>query len=249
MAEQEALNREKCMTAALKVSAIKDLVEEHEVLEVYRDVLATLGLSAAVFSSFSKDAQYHEEYRFLLGCSALFCREYQRHNWLVNDPILRYALNNSEPCRKSQIRITTPGQRSLLDMAAMHGFASVGVFPAPSGAGVSRMGVLYVGSVDSQYLESSVFDMLRMPCRMLAAELNEWIIASNRRLFIAENKLNEEEMLLISLERQGLKSKEIARELNMTPASIDSKFQRLISRLGVRNRGEAGKLAYKHGIA
>jgi DNA-binding CsgD family transcriptional regulator len=135
-----------------------------------------------------------------------------------------------------------------MDSAAEHGFVGGGVFPAPSGGRVSRIGTLILGSSDPSYLEGEDFEGARMYGRALSMELNEWWIRKISQDIIAASRLTQEDITLLGFEKRGLKSKDIARELDTTASSIDSRFQRLNAKLNTVSRAESAKIAAEHGV-
>ena len=230
------------------IASIAEQKDEGSVVLLLREAIEALGGEAGVFCSFVREDESTDSYRFMVACDAVWCSEYQTGGWWANDPCLIYAATRSEPARVSDLRILTRGQKDLLSEAAKHGFASGAVFPAPSGGGVSRMGCLTLGSSNPNYLAGDDFSQVRLNGRLLAMELNEWYIAKIRQEVILSAKLTAEDIELLTLEKRGLKSKEIARELGTTPSSVDSRFQRLNARLNAASRAESAKIAAEYGV-
>lgn len=230
------------------IASIAEQKHEGAVVLLLKEAIEALGGEAAVFCSFVREDESTESYRFMVACDPVWCSEYQARDWWSNDPCLIYAAKKSEPARVSEIRVMTRGQKELLADAAKHGFASGAVFPAPSGGGISRMGCLTLGSSDPTYLAGAEFNQVRMYGRLLAMELNEWYIAKIRQEVIASAKLTDEDIELLTFEKRGLKSKEIARELDTSSSSIDSRFQRLNAKMNTSNRAESAKLAAEYGV-
>lgn len=230
------------------IASIAEQSDEGQVLLILGEAVRAMGGESAVFCSFVREDESTESYRFLVACDPVWCSVYQLQNWFAHDPALVYAASRSEPIRLSDIRITTKGQREMLDSAAEHGFSSGAVFPAPSGGGVSRMGVLTVGSKDPRYLAGEDFNAARLYGRLLAMELNDWWIRKIREHIIATSNLTPEDIALLSFEKRGLKSKEIAKELSTSPSSIDSRFQRVNAKLNANSRAESAKIASENGV-
>lgn len=230
------------------IASIAAQSDAGNVLHILNQAVTAMGGEAGVFCSFVRDDDSTESYRFLVACDPVWCSEYQLHSWFQNDPALIYAANKCEPIRTSALKLTSRGQRELMASAATHGFASAGVFPAPSGGGVSRIGVLILGSSDESFLQGESFNAARLFGRLLAMELNDWWIRRIRLDIIAESNLTADDIELLAFERRGLKSKEIARELATTSSSIDSRFQRLNAKLNSASRSESAKIAAENGV-
>ena len=207
-----------------------------------------MGADAAVFVSFIPDDGSHASYRFLLACDPSWCFEYQRQLSLADDPWLDYACHHSEPACASAIGARSKTQQNVHSLAERFGFRSAVIVPAPSGVGLSRAGMLCLGSNTPGFFEADGFITLRTLARGLAMELHEWWIAKLRRELIDDAEVTEGELKLLQWEWQGLNSKQIGNLLGMGPAGVDSRFQRLNLKLGVPNRRAAAKLAAEYGL-
>lgn len=228
--------------------AIHDAEDEPRAIQLLKKGLDAIGADAGIFASFVRDDCSHESYRFFVACDPEWCLKYRRQTWFANDPALIYAAGASEPCRVSELKISSAGQRALMADAARHGFVSGCVFPAPSAGGNSRRGVLVAGSSQPGFYECYGFAKVRLAGRTLALELHEWWRRLLRRELLEEAQLTHEDLELLRLHQLGMGSKEIAALLRTTPASVDSRFQRLIARLGTPTRKAAARVAADLGI-
>lgn len=207
-----------------------------------------LGADGAAFVSFIPDNDDHAAYRFMMACDPIWCFEYLQQSWFANDPWLDYAAHHSEPTCASHIGARTDAQREVLALACRYGFRSAAIIPAPSNAGLNRVGLLCLGSNTPAFFEADGFVTLRTVARGLAMELNEWWIAKLCYEVFDEADLSEHDLQLLRWEREGLNSKAIGRLLNMQPTSVDSRFQRLNMKLGVPTRRAAAKVAAEYGL-
>ena len=207
-----------------------------------------MGADAAAFVSFIPDDGTHASYRFLLACDPKWCLEYEHQLSFADDPWLNYACHHSEPACASTIGARSKAQQDVLSLAERFGFRSAVIVPAPSGVGLSRAGMLCLGSSTPMFFEADGFITLRTLARGLAMELHEWLIAQLRREVIDEAELTESELKLLQWEWQGLGSKQIGALLGMSAPCVDSRFQRLNLKLGVPNRRAAAKLAAEYGL-
>ena len=230
------------------IAKIPDTRTGPETVNLLDEATRLIGADVAVFTSFIRDDVSHESYRFLIACEPRFCAEYTQRSWFSNDPCLLHAATRSEPCRLSDLKVLSRGQQVLLEKAGEFGFRSGAVFPTPAAGGISRTGVLTLGSKQLGFFEGEGFSSVRLVGRTLAMELHEWWIRHVRMQLLMDARLTNEEIELLMMERQGLKSKEIASHLGVKPASIDSRFQRLIAKLNVANRAAAARLAVDYGL-
>lgn len=230
------------------VQKIPAAVHQFDALGLLAEAIRRIGADTAAFATFARDDGSHESFRFLLACDPVWCHEYQEHTWFASDPWLLYALNHSEPVRTSEIPVATKHQQLVVDLAAKFGFRSAVVVPAPSSGGLSRIGVLCLGSPTAGYFDGEGFLPLKIAARSLAMELHEWWIDKLKRELIDNADLTEEDLVLLRKARLGMGTKAIAQELGMTTASIDSRFQRMIHKLGVANRTAAATMAAENGL-
>lgn len=222
--------------------------DEAEALSLLYEVTERMGADASAFVSFIRDDLSHESYRFLLACDPKWCLEYERRAWYANDPWLNYALTHTEPARGSEIPIASKQQRAAAELAVEYGFRSAAIVPAPSSAGLTRVGVLCLGSWTPGYFEGDGFIDLKLAARTLAMELHEWWLGRIKRELITSARITLDDLLLLRHERLGHSTKQIAAELDVSASSIDSRFQRINAKLGVPNRKAAANLAAEYGL-
>lgn len=230
------------------VQQVPAAADEAQALGLLAEAAHHLGADVAAFVSFIRDDGSHESYRFLLACDPVWCYEYEKRSWYASDPWLTYALTHTEPVRSTQIAITSKQQRAVLDLATEFGFRSAVIVPAPSSGGLTRVGVLCLGSRTPDFFEDQGFVALKVSARGLAMELHEWWIGQIKRELITEAHISEDDLVLLRHERQGHSTKAIAAQLATTACSIDSRFQRLNQKLGAPNRKAAAIIAAEYGL-
>jgi len=230
---------------AARLAGAEDEAQALHVLEAAAD---TMGLDAAAFVSFVHDDASHESFRFLLACDPVWCFEYERRAWYATDPWLAYALTYSEPARGHEIRAESEQQRAVMELAEQYGFRSSLIVPAPSSGKLTRLGVLCLGSATPGFFDDDGYLPLKLVARGLAMELHGWWIERIKREVIMQARLTEEDLTLLAHERRGLGTKLMANALNVSPQSINSRFQRMNARLGVPNRKAAARLAAEYGL-
>lgn len=229
------------------VQMVPAAVDEVEAVGLLFDAAQRLGADVAAFGSFVRDDGSHESYRFLLACDAVWCHEYEKRAWYANDPWLAYASRHSEPARASEIPVS-PTQRAIVDLAGEYGFRSAVIVPAPASGTLTRIGVLCLGSSRTGFFEDAGYLSLKIAARSLAMELHDWWIGQVKRELISSARITEEDLELLRHEREGRSTKEIAAELETSPSSINSRFQRVNLKLGVPNRRAAAILASEYGL-
>ena len=222
--------------------------EQSAVLALLREGANALGAENAMFLSFVRDDTVMSSCRFLLACDPQWCRLYLQTGCAANDPWLAYAAHHSEVIVARTLSALAPEQQRIVGLAAEHGFRSAVLAPAHSGAGHSRISLLCLGSSVPGFFEDPGFGYLRIGARSLALELHEWWLARIRRELIVKAHVTPHDLVLLRYEHEGQSSKRIAAALQVSKSSINSRFQRMNSKLGVANRKMAARLAAECGL-
>jgi DNA-binding CsgD family transcriptional regulator len=217
-------------------------------VELLHEGAQALGAEQAVFASFVRDDDARESFRFLLACDPVWCFKYQEQGWFADDPWLWYAMTNSEPIAASAIPLRTQRQRDFQRLAAEFGCASFYIVPAPSSSGVSRLGVLGLGSSRQGFFESPSINAVKVLARGLAMELSQWCASQVRQELLVQCRISEDDLQLLRMEYAGLQTKDISKELGLSATSVNSRFQRLINRMAAPNRHAAARLAAEYGL-
>lgn len=230
------------------IQRVPAALDDGEVLDVLHHAKGVFGADVAVFVSFIRDDESRESFRFIVAADPRWCLTYQAKSWFSNDAWLLYAAANSQPTCDTHIPLRTKGQREAREVAAEHGAISAYIVPAPAGGGLSRLGVLVLGSRIPGYFDSPAAGAIKILARSLSMELHEWWVRQIRQEVIARNRLTDDDLQLLRFEREGKSTKEIADLLSVSGVSIDSKFQRLNAKFSTPNRKAAARLAAEYGL-
>lgn len=230
---------------ALRVARATEQSTVHALL---REGAAALGAECAVFVSFVRDSADVSACRFMLACEPEWCRRYLASGLIAHDLWLTYAAHHSEPILASTLNPTEPLQQQAIDLATQNGFVSAVLVPAHSGAGHSRISLLCLGCSTPGFFADEGFGPFRVNARVLAMELHEWWLARIRRELIVKSHITPSDLILLRHEFLGHSSKRIAAELHVSKSSINSRFQRMNTKLGVANRRMAARLAVECGL-
>ena len=218
-----------------------------DALEVLYAAKAAMGVEQAVFVSYLRGEDAHENYRFMLAADPRWCLEYQSSAWYASDPWLLYCTIHSEVTFASRIPLHTAQQQKVQALARKFGMVSVCIAPAASPTG-ARVGMLALGSPRPDYFETDAPGVFTVLARSLAMEFHDWWSRHERNEMISTLGLTETDLLLLHLELNGSGTKQIARELNLSAASIDSRWQRLNAKLESPHRNFSTHLAAKYGL-
>lgn len=217
-------------------------------LELLFEATHLMGADACVFASFVRDDETHESYRFMLACDPRWCLEYEKIASFADDPWLVYACNHSEPIRGHEVQTYTRRQQEAIKIAEDFGFRSSLIIPSPSSGGISRLGVLCVGSNQAGFFDGAAYLPFKLLARSLAMELHEWWVRVVRAELITQADITSEDLALLRLERQGHGTKEIARSMCVSPRAVDSRFYRINAKLGMPSRKAAARIAAEYGL-
>ena len=211
--------------------------------------LATLAIGAersffACMSGEGRDASYS----FVLDSDPSWWHRYRAACPLQRSPWLLYAARHSAPVRTTQLGSPAPDYREASNVAAAAGFASAMLFPAHSGQSDHRASVLCFGHSTAGYFEGPLFAKLQVTARSFAMELHDWWAHHEQERLARRTRLSDVDLRLLQRHCAGLSSKQIADELHVSRESINSRFQRVIAKLGVRNRRAAARVAIDCGL-
>lgn len=230
---------------AERIASAGDQTELHRLL---RAGVAVLGAERAAFVSFEKDKSTLSSCRFMLDCSPQWCQRYLERAGPSIDAWIRYAARESEPIVASALNILDPAQQALAALAVEAGFVSALLVPAHSGANHPRVSLLCIGHSTRGYFEAEGLSRLRVCARALTLELHDWWSARIRDETLAHARITDEELRLLERFWVGHTSKRIGAELNLSKTAVDSRFQRILVKLGVTSRRSAAKLAVDCGL-
>jgi DNA-binding NarL/FixJ family response regulator len=227
---------------------ITDARSTGEVLSLFRKAVMGLGADAGVFLSCLRDDATRTSLRSLWACDPSWAADYASHRWFEHDPWLRYASSDAEPARSGNLACSSTEENAFVRAAAEHGFASALIAPAPSTVGLSRVGVLCLGSADSDRFDGENYPQVRVLARALAMELHHWIAKSMREELLRGASLTEADLNLLRHEAAGYSSKVIGAAMNLEAKTIDCRFQRVNAKLGAPDRRTAVRIARLYGL-
>lgn len=245
----ERMRSPDCQFRALEViRSVRNAVSVQALFGIYRQALEYLGADAAAFTSYLRDDATRSSYRSLPVCDPVWASEYAMHGWCEDDPWLRYAAHDTEPIRSSELVLRSPREQEFTDAASLHGFASAVIAPASTSLGLSRVGVLSLGSATARYFDDEGYDTLRILARALAMELHAWLRQSVRDELLIKSRLTTADIELLRHETAGHISKIIAALLHTEAKTIDCRFQRVSAKLDAPNRRVAVRIARLYGL-
>jgi DNA-binding CsgD family transcriptional regulator len=219
-----------------------------QAIDLLQHITTRMGAEVSIFVSFIPEDRTRGSHRVLLACNPELINEYDalaRHD---DDPWLSYARSHHAPVRGSELEVANESQRALINLSERFGFRSSVIVPVPSPGGLTRTGVLCFGSSTKGYFEAEGYLAFRLLAQSVAMEFHEWWIARLRDELMVDAGIDEEDRQLLSLEAQGLTSKQIARRLFVSIACVDSRIRRIRARLQAPTRQAAVRVALEYGL-
>jgi DNA-binding NarL/FixJ family response regulator len=230
------------------IERIASAADDAAVLDLLHEAATELGADQAVFVSFIRDDDSRESFRFLVAADPAWCLAYQERAWFTNDAWLLHAATTSEPATDAAITYRTKEQREARALAAQFGVTSAYIVPAPASGGLSRLGVLMLGSAQPHFFDGPRAGFIKVLARSLAMELHDWWVRQVRSELIAETRITDTDLQLLQRERQGKLTKEIAHEMGLSEASVNNRFQRLNVKFNAPSRRVAARMAAEYGL-
>lgn len=227
---------------------LTDARSSGEVISLFREAVVGLGADVGVFLSCLRDDATRTSFRSLWACDPSWAADYAFHRRYEHDPWLRYASSDAEPTLSKHLICSSTEEVAFIRAAAEHGFACALIAPAPSSVGLSRVGVLCLGSADTERFEDEKYPQVRVLARALSMELHHSIAKSMREELLQGASLTEADLHLLRCEAAGHSSKMIGAAMNLEAKTIDSRFQRVNAKLGAPDRRTAVRLARLYGL-
>lgn len=217
-----------------------------QLLDRLMSATAALGATASVFTAAIPEEGPEPSSFSLFACHPGFAQTQNSQGPMTRHPWFRFARTHSTPGTHHQMPCHHDTDMASLDLAREYGFRSCLVIPTASSVGWVEM--LCLGSQQADDFEGPEARLVRTLARSLAAELHDWLTNYLQRRLRANARLHDKDLDLLALEWQGLGTKEISLRTGMSSASVDSRFQRINTRLQCSNRKASARRAAAYGL-
>jgi len=209
---------------------------------------SAFGVRSALFAHVTPDPTHRVLHHLMLACDTPLANSIRNCTTLERHPWMRHAERHAETVCASELHPRAPQPGSPTIDLEGQGFRSALLIPVHGAGNSGRFSLLCLGSHQPGYFESSSPPTVRLLAEALATELHQWWIIEMRRQLRATASLRESDLQLLSMEHEGMSTKEIARVLDISCASVDSRFQRINVRLGCPSRKAAAQRAACYGL-
>lgn len=235
----------RALDAIVRIHLAKD---PPELLDMLMSATLAIGATASVYTaSIPEDGDEPSSFS-LFACHPGFAHEQYWQGTLLEHPWFRFARTHTTAGTDQQIPFQQGPDAAAIELARQYGFKSCLIVPTPSGVDLARIEMLCLGSSDAGAFEGEGARIARTLARSLAAELHDWLTAHLRRRLQESARLQETDVDLLALEWEGLGTKQISLRTGLSVASVDSRFQRINTRLRCANRKASARRAAAYGL-
>ena len=230
------------------IHALHDACDPCDLLVALFRATRAFGVRASACVHVVPDPERAPEVLLLLACSVEQAWAHRHAGAWLEHPWLRHARDHAEAVSAAMLDAPVSDAADELDTQAAPQRDTILIVPTHSGGGTGRFGALIL---DTTALPGSVPiapDALRLLAHGLASELHEWWLRRTRTELMSHARLRSDDLKLLGFERQGLGTKQIARLVGMSGSAVDSRFQRINTKLGAANRHNAALRAAIRGL-
>lgn len=235
----------RALDAIVRIHLAKD---PPDLLERLMLATAAIGATAGLYTAAIPEEGGELSTFSLFACEPGFALEHDTHGPLLSHPWFRYARTHTSPGTDHHIPVHPGADTQAIDVARRYGFKSCLVVPTPPRVDHERIEMLCLGSQREDAFEGDDARIVRTLARSLATELHDWLTGHLRQRLRQAARLHEWDVHLLALERQGLGTKEISLRTGMSIASVDSRFQRINTRMKCANRKASARRAAAYGL-
>lgn len=235
----------RALDAIVRIPLAKDPAE---LLDALMHATSAIGATASIYTAAIPEDGDEPSSFSLFACHPGFAHEQHSRGLLLEHPWFRFARTHTTPGTDQQLSLQQGPDAAAIELARQYGFRSCLIVPTSSGVDLDRIEMLCLGSSEEGAFEEEGARIARTLARSLAAELHDWLSDHLRRRLQAGARLRDQDVDLLALEWQGLGTKEISIRTGLSMASVDSRFQRINTRLRCANRKASARRAAAYGL-
>jgi len=230
------------------IAQIPKATEPPELLVKLVEATTAIGASASLYTAAIPEGGLDPSCLTLFACHPDYAHAQDSLGPILAHPWFRFARTHTLPGTDRQVRVEEGTDQEAIDLARKYGFRSCFIVPTPAGFNLDRIEMLCLGSNAADDFDGAEARIVRTLARSLAAELHDWLTSYlQERLRTAAN-LKEEDVDLLAMEWRGLCTKEIAIRTGQSIASVNSRFQRINTRLHCAGRKASATRAAAYGL-
>lgn len=207
-----------------------------------------LGAAASVYAATIPDDENDSSCFSVFACHPAFARRQSAEGPIHHHPWLRFAQSHTTPGTDHELQLQHASDCCAIALASQYGFKASLIVPTAAGPGRNRIGMLCLGSGLANDFEGDDARVVRTLAHSLAGELHDWVTCYLRDRLKSNAGLHRPDLDLLTMEWQGLGTKEISQRTGLSFASIDSRFQRINARLNCPSRKASARRAAAYGL-
>ncbi|WP_428508914.1 hypothetical protein [Roseateles sp.] len=219
-----------------------------ELLDRLARATMAIGASGSIYTACIPEGGLEASSFSLFACHPGFAQAQCTVGSMLEHPWFRFARSRTVAGTDHQVPRQDPNDAQAIELANQYGFKSCLIVPTPAGSDLDRLEMLCLGSATPDDFEGKQAQLVRTLARALAGELHDWLTRHLQDRLRASARLQTHDVTLLSMEWQGLGTKEIAKRTGLTATSVNSRFQRINARLHCRNRRASAQRAAAHGL-
>ncbi|MCX2864911.1 hypothetical protein OOZ63_24065 [Paucibacter sp. PLA-PC-4] len=210
---------------------------------------SAIGASASVYTATIPEGNHEpSSYLCLFACDWHYADAQEGLGQILSHPWFRFARTHTSPGTQRQVRVLAWEDEKAINLAHQYGFRSCFIVPTSAGPNPERIEMLCIGSEEADDFEGPDARIVRTLARSLAAELHDWLTCYLQQRLLEAAKLKDEDVDLLAMQWQGLNTKQIAQQTGMSVGCVNSRFQRINTRLHCADRRESAARAAAYGL-
>lgn len=236
------------LQALAAIVQIAQATDPPTLAEKLRSATVAIGASASLYTAAVPDGDREMSCFTVLAGHPAYAHAQNELGPMTSHPWFRFARMNLTSGSDRQVEIREASDKAAMELASRYGFRSCFIVPTPSANDLDRLGMLCVGSEHPDDFEGPQAGVVRTLARALAAELHDWLLHCLHERLLQTAQLEAADMQLLAMEQRGLQSKQIAVLTGLSKATIDSRFQRINTRLHCSTRRASALRAVAYGL-
>lgn len=235
--------------ALLAIQTLHDAFDPFDLLVALYRATQAFGARASACVHVVPDPERATQVLLLLACDPHTAWAYRPMGTWLQHPWLQHAREHTEAVLASTL--DGPPMAGAQDEPAIEhppDLSSMLIVPTHSGGGTGRFSALVLDTTHLPGVQPIAPEARKLLAHSLASELHEWWLRRTRSELQHRARLRSDDLSMLAFERQGLSTKQIAREKGIGVTAVDSRFQRINAKLGVTSRRNAALRAAIHGL-
>jgi hypothetical protein len=234
--------------ALAAIGGIHDAADMPGLLVRLFEVTAAVGATACIYAVAIPEDDQESSCFAMFACEPAFAQDQLMRGPIHQHPWFRFARTRLLAATDTDFPGESEHDRSSIELARRHGFASCLILPTATQVGLGRLDVLCLGSEREKWFDHDDAQTTRLLAPAMASALNAWFTRHLSEHLRAAAHISDADLRLLAYERQGLSSKAISSRTGQSAAAVDSRFQRINNRMNCGSRAASARRAAEYGL-